>query len=413
MIFNVKNYGAVANGKDFDTVAIQAAVDECFNAGGGKVVMDGGTFLSKPFRLKSNVELVIKEDAVLLASPNCDDYFEWNPVTSNGEMPRSYSASFIFADGEENVTISGEGKIDCNGSAFVCENNEEYGWKFKRISTKTPPRVVFITDCNKVTVKNITLTNAPSGWAYWINGCKNVKFSNCKILTDVDYPNNDGIHLNCVNGAIVENCDLRCGDDCIAVRANNSVYKDETKNLACENIVVRNCKMVSYSSAIRLGWINDGVIRNCRFENIVMDDSTVGIGISLPDKLCAERSFDEGREYSLVQNIVFKNITMNKIFARPVIIRVGLPDATLCKGIENILFENITANAMEFPYIAGKECAKIGPVTMKNCKFVKLPITQFDGYKKHGAYIWSIFSEHNGLYSEYATCKFLNTEFIE
>lgn len=413
-IFNVKNYGAVGDGKTYDTAALSAAIDDCHKSGGGTVLLQGGAFLCAPFRLKSDVRLFIDKGAVLLASPRFEDYFDWNPKSADGFMPRNSSACFIFADGENDIAISGEGKIDCNGQAFVREKKDfQFGWRYERIIDNVVPRVVFFTGCKNIDVSDVTLENAPSGWAYWINGSENVRFSNCKIYTSLDYPNNDGVHLNCVSGAVIENCDMRCGDDCVAVRANSSVFKDETKNLPCENVVVRNCRFISYSAAIRLGWINDGVIKNCTFENIQMENSTVGVAIALPDKLRTERSSDEGREYSFVQNITFKKITMDKIYARPIIIRVGLPDATLCRGIENINFSEIHATAIDFPYIAGKPACKIGRINFNDCTFIKLDKSEFTSPKKHGAVIWSNFTEHDGFYLDCADCSFSNVQITE
>lgn len=413
-VIHVKDYGAVADGKAYDTAAIIAAINDCATAGGGKVVLSGGVFLSAPFRLKSGVTLVIEKDAELVASPNFSDYFEWSPKTADGFMPRNSSACFIFADGERDIGICGEGKINCNGEKFVCENeNFNFGWRYRRIVDNVMPRVVFFTGCKNVCVSGITLENAPAGWAYFINGCQNVRFSGCKIYTCLDYPNNDGIHLNCVSGAVIENCDLRCGDDCIIVRANNSVFKNQEVNLPSENVVVRDCSLVSYSSAIRLGWINDGVIKNCEFENIKIENSTVGVAIALPDKTREQRSSDEGREYSLMENVSFKKIKMQKIYARPVIIRVGLPDATLCRGIKDVTFSDVYATAIDFPYVAGKPSCKIGRVYFNDCTFIKLEKSEFDCPEKHGAVVWSNFAEHAGLYLDSADCSLSNVRFIE
>ena len=44
IVYDVKAYGAIGNGVADDTVAIQAAIDACFNAGGGVVFIPGGTY---------------------------------------------------------------------------------------------------------------------------------------------------------------------------------------------------------------------------------------------------------------------------------------------------------------------------------------------------------------------------------
>ncbi len=42
MIFNIKDFGAVADGKTMNTKAIQKAIDTCFENGGGQVFIEGG-----------------------------------------------------------------------------------------------------------------------------------------------------------------------------------------------------------------------------------------------------------------------------------------------------------------------------------------------------------------------------------
>ena len=69
-------FGGVADGKTDNAKTIQTAINDCSACGGGKVVLKNGAFLSSPFCLKSDVELYIDETAVLIASPNYEDYTE-------------------------------------------------------------------------------------------------------------------------------------------------------------------------------------------------------------------------------------------------------------------------------------------------------------------------------------------------
>ena len=109
------------------------------------------------------------------------------------------------------------------------------------------------------------MQNQPSGWSYWIHDCDYVSFNKCKIIANVQYPNNDGIHINSSRNVTVSNCDISCGDDCIIVRANNLSLAE---NKVCEKVTVTNCNLTSYANGIRIGWMGDGVIRNCSFSNI-------------------------------------------------------------------------------------------------------------------------------------------------
>jgi len=68
-VCDAKSYGAKADGLAKDTKAIQAAIDDCASAGGGTVKLAGGTFLSAPIVLKSNITLDIAKGTTLFGTP--------------------------------------------------------------------------------------------------------------------------------------------------------------------------------------------------------------------------------------------------------------------------------------------------------------------------------------------------------
>ena len=65
-VFNINEYGAVADGTTLNTEAFKAAIDACNQAGGGKVLVPEGTYLTGPIHLKSNVNLHLEGDAEVL-----------------------------------------------------------------------------------------------------------------------------------------------------------------------------------------------------------------------------------------------------------------------------------------------------------------------------------------------------------
>ncbi|MBR5011807.1 MAG: glycoside hydrolase family 28 protein, partial [Clostridia bacterium] len=199
MIYNIKDFGAIGDGKTLNTNTIQKAIDECSKNGGGRVLIDDGVFLTGGIEIKSNVDLHVTAGTTLLGSPNVDDFPNRENVKHvNTEMlPRWRNSAIIFADEAKNISLTGMGTIDCNGLNFV-KLKEEYkgGWRYERINAPTPPRVVFFTGCKNVKIEDITMVNQPSGWSYWIHDCDYVTFDKLKINADVQYPNNDGIHIN-------------------------------------------------------------------------------------------------------------------------------------------------------------------------------------------------------------------------
>jgi polygalacturonase len=380
MELDIKSMGAVSDGKTKNTEIIQRAIDLCA-VSGGKVIVSDGVYLTGKLVMKSNVELHISEGAVLLGSPDYDDYPEAETTHVDTKMlPRERNACLIFAECCKNISITGMGTIDCNGRYFVepRENvTKKHTCTYRRIETLTPPRVVFFTGCENVKIEDITMINQPAGWSYWIHDCAYVTFNKVKILADVHYPNNDGIHINCSHDVSISNCFITCGDDCIVVRANSISLEKDTP---CERVCVSNCTLTSYTNGVRIGWINDGTIRNCVFSNIVITDSNNGIGINLPYRVRQSGnvrlfdpsnpiSTDVGREETLIENILFENVIMNNIYHRPISVSVDENLSIHCKGINNIRFSNLHATALKYPSFVGRQETPIENIYFYNCSF--------------------------------------------
>jgi len=382
---NVKLYGAVGDGTTMDTAAIQAAIDDCTAHGGGQVILTEGSFLSGMIRLKNGVELHIERDAVLLGSTSGYDYPEIETDFWRTEYaPRFNKRCFIYAEGCTDIAITGRGAIDCQGAAYMIpvESAQKGMWPYtrkphpdlpgdeavdpfiKRVRSFSPARVVFFIGCRNVLVEDITLRNQPAGWGYWVCDCDNVHFSKAQILASVLYPNNDGIHINCSRNVTVSDCHITCGDDAIVVRAYSAPLHH---NAVCEKIAVTNCNLTSHSGGIRVGWYNDGVIRNCTFSNLNMTDSTVGIDIRLPDVPAEHRGSDQGFEDTLIENLNFSNITMDRIFYEPVFLYIA--EHNRCEAIRNLYFSGIHAFSVHMPAIIGRESCPAKNIYFDNCHF--------------------------------------------
>lgn len=376
--YDIRDFGAVGDGKTMNTEAIQRAVDTCSENGGGRVVVGAGIYMSGSISLRSGVDLHIEQDGTLLGSPDWNDYPEkgnLKHVDTSG-LPRYRNASFIFAEECDNISITGTGKIDANGKNFVIKNDKG---KYVRIDAPTPPRVVFFTGCTNIRVEDITMVNQPAGWSYWIHDCECVSFDKCKVLAELQYPNNDGIHINSSRNVTISDCIISTGDDCIVVRANNRSLKE---NKVCEKVAVTNCILTSYANGIRIGWRNDGVIRNCVFSNITMTDTNVGIGIVLPKAVYAP--VDRGTEHTTIKNLKFNNIVMDGIYAHPIVVQIDEDAETLCDFVGNISFDNIYSHGLEFPYVHGRKENIVKNISFTNCRFEKATDDVYPNYETHG-----------------------------
>lgn len=416
-------FGAAGDGVKKDTAAVQKAIDAAGAAGGGRVVFADGVFLTGSLFLRSGVELHLKADGRLLGSADPADYVRFPALkhADPAKMPRNDGAALITADECARVSITGEGVIDCNGRAFVEEKPDpsRQGWKYllsfrwawdsdpdwdwsgwryrRRSDVKPPPRVVMMLGCSDVTVRDVTMTNQPAGWSYWINDCDRVSFEDVKIFADVRYPNNDGIHINACRDVTVTGCEIETGDDSIVVRANCTPLKAVKP---CERVRVRDCRLRSFANGIRLGWVNDGTIRNVRFENIRIHDSATGIGIVLPPPTWGPS--DVGCEATRIEDVVFENVEMDRVYAHPLLCYIHDAKGTDVAAIRNLTFRDVRCRALEFPFVLGRPDAKFRDFRFENCRFDKVPESAFpeERWDRQGAASWDRHKEGSFAFAE-------------
>lgn len=301
--YNILDYGAAAG--QLSTAAIQQAIDAYHDAGGGIVLVPAGTFITGTIILKSGVNLHLVQGAELLASENREDYH--STYRRHG---------VIFCEDAVDVSVTGEGVINCRGTQYYDQTRSHSPRDFDRSKTRQKenylPDGKFSPDGpiarnrvplgfaiefyhnNRVTMKGITIKDAPI-WTIRYGYCDGVLVDGISILNNLMVPNSDGIHITVSRNVRIANCDIRAGDDAIAITGFAKIentpgftseeqdrYTHGNKTPYVENIQVTNCHLQSRSSGIRVGY-GQHPIRKLSFNNIVIYDSNRGIGVFVRD----------------------------------------------------------------------------------------------------------------------------------
>jgi polygalacturonase len=345
-VVNILAYGARGDGKTMATGSLQKAVAACVVAGGGTVYVPPGVYLTAPIELASNVVLHLEAGAVLLGSPNLEDY----PMEKDAVSGESERAGLVTVRDAENAAIVGMGAIDGNATPFhqqgTAKPGRDYDKKYTRqkekfmspefgaeqgpwIHAERPGNLVRFIGCRNVTLRGVTVRNSPT-WTVQFYRCDGVLVTGVYIHSrgsDCRVPNDDGIDLKECKRVRISDSNIDTGDDCIAI-------------FGSQRVTVTNCTLTARSSGVRVGF-EDGETRDCVFSNLSID-SNCGLKINV-------------RGPGSVENVLFDCIVMrNRLFtghwwgkAEPIHVSAqqgGGPGRRLGR-IRNIRFLNILAES--------------------------------------------------------------------
>ena len=383
--FVITDYGAVAGGSNDCTATIAKAIDACHAAGGGRVVVPDGVFLTGAIHLKSNVNLHLADGATLKFSADPAQYLPVVFTRWEGVEGMNYSA-LIYAFEQKNIAITGKGVLD--GSA-----SSENWWAWTRRDPNGEPaparrsrdmlndmgergvpveqrvfgqghflRPNFVQPyrCRNVLIEGVTIRNSPM-WELNPVLCSNVTVRGVTISSHG--PNNDGCDPESCRDVLIEDCIFDTGDDCIAIKSGRN---NDGRRVAVpsENIIVRNCTMKDGHGGVVLGSEISGGCSNVFVENCKMDSPNLGRAL---------RFKDNARRGGIIENVFMRNVEVGRV--SEAILTIDLLYEEGSNGVHqavvrNVELENVRSQSSpRVMWIVGYPGAVIDGVRFRNCVF--------------------------------------------
>ena len=264
--FQLTSYGAIGDGKGDCTNAFREAIAACHNAGGGRVVVAPGNYLTGPIHLQSNVNLHVTSGATIRFSQDSQKYLPLVFTRWEGMELMNYSP-FIYAFEQENIALTGQGILDgqANSEAWWHWNGSaRYGWKegqpnqrkaraslVEMIESGVPvaqrvfgagsylrPQFIQPYRCQNVLIEGLKIRNSPM-WEIHPVLCRNVTVEGVSISSHG--PNNDGCDPESCTDVLIRNCYFDTGDDCIAIKSGRNADGRRLK-APTQNIIIRAVK---------------------------------------------------------------------------------------------------------------------------------------------------------------------------
>lgn len=326
-IFNVKDYGAISDGKTLNSACVQKAIDDCFNCGGGTVLFDGGQFVLSTVFLKSGVSIEITENTEILGALSFYDYAPEEkidyPIYQDSSHTYFDCSMFVGKDCSD-IKIFGKGKIDMRSIW------DEDGVRGEAIVHRGP-KCIALKNCKNVDIHGLEINNV-TDLAVYFAGCENVDVYDLKMRVYID-----GISPDNSKNVRIHDCDLETGDDGIVFKSSYTLNRIDI----CKDIKVWNCRIKSRCNAIKFGTETNGGFENIDINNIDIRETRI-TGISI-----------ESVDGALIDGVSIRNVKMRNVNA-PLFVHVGKrmrgPKGLKIGKIRNILLENITAEGPYEPY---------------------------------------------------------------
>lgn len=396
-IFNVKDFGAIADGVTDNTLFFKNAISACSKSGGGMVLVPKGIYFSKAIHLQDNVNFHLEDGVEILFSTHAMDYYPLVHTSFEGTELMNYSP-MIYAYGKKNIAITGNGILNGqsdNSHWWNWVGSTTYGWVKGMPSQADPanrPRLVDMAEagipvgqrifgeghylrpnfieffgCTNALIQGVKITNTP----FWnIHPIKTNNLTIEGVTIESHGPNNDGCNPEYSKNVRIKKCIFNTGDDCIAIKAGRDA-DGRRVGIKTENIIVQDCTMFDGHGGVTIGSEISAGVGNVFVENCVMSSPNLDIAIRLKTN---------SRRGGLIGNFFVRNVEIGQV--KEAVLKVdmfynvhGNQQGAFIPRVENIYLENVRVkNGGEFGILA--KGYKQSPV--KNIQFNNVVIDKVE-----------------------------------
>ncbi len=397
-ILNVQEIGAIGDGKEMDSIAINRAIDAHGDDTPLRLLFPEGDYKCLSIRLRSNIEIELLEGCRIIAAEFIKgvqeyDYPEENPNNFYQDFGHSHwRNSLFYAVKAENIKIFGKGEIIGNNlfresPGPLWKQNGEFPNSMKSLSQEqikelAPERKEMLgrgnkafgfCDCREISIEGIAILNG-GHFAILATNVAQLRLRNLLIDT-----NRDGIDIDCCQDVLVEECVINSpNDDAIVLKSSLA----RGKKIATKNIDIVNCQVSGFDQGSVYnktftktqlfapdqdrvtGRIKIGTETNGDFENIKIRNCKF-----IRSRGLAIESVDGAN----IKGVLVENIEMEEVTTSPLFIKLGArlrgPKGTPIGSIEDIKITDFKANSILGDYCAmilGLEDKAIENIEIKN-----------------------------------------------
>lgn len=282
---SIPNSDFVVPGGPDARAAIQDTIDRASDAGGGRVIVPRGLWRSDgPLRLRSRVEMHLGEGAHLRFSGNAASYLPVVLTRWEGTEVWTYSP-MVFADGLEDVAITGPGTIDGQGEQnflpWRARQKPDQAALRQMGNDGVPvdqrifgdghwlrPHFVQFRNCRRVLIDGPRFVDSP----FWVNHllyCSDATVRNIEVVSR--HINSDGVDVDSSTRVLIENCRFDVGDDGVAIKSGRD--QDGWRvDRPSTNVIIRNCEYLGNTGgAMAIGSEMSGGVSDVFVENYRMN----------------------------------------------------------------------------------------------------------------------------------------------